>query len=364
MAQPFDQESNFLYLTGIDEPDWRLVVDGVRGHSWLIAPEISEVHRIFDGGLSFDDAKQRSGVDEVIAADGYLELIRRLSKSHKLVHTVGQSPYADQYNFEVNPSTERNRQMLSRYFTTVQDCQKELARLRAIKQPEELVAIKKAVAATMTAFEAIRSRIDEYRFEYEIEADFAHVVRRRGADGCAYDSIVASGANACTLHYSANSSRVSSRQFIIMDMGAQHNGYAADITRTYAKGEPTQRQRLVHAAVETAHRRIIKLIAPSVAVESYQRDVDTIMAEALESIGLPHDTEGVRKYFPHAISHGLGIDVHDSLGSPKFFQEGMVLTVEPGIYIPEEGIGVRIEDDILVTAKGHRNLSAALATGP
>ena len=363
MAHPFTQESNFWYLCGIDEPDWKLVIDGARNHSWLVAPEISEVHRTFDGGLSDGEAKAISGVDEVIAADDYFDLLRRLSRTHKLVYTVGQSSYAEYYNFELNPAIERNKQMLSRHFATVQDCQKELAGLRAIKQPQELTSLNKAVEISVAAFEAIRLGMAEYKNEFEIEADFAHRIRRAGASGCAYDSIVAAGRNACTLHYSTNSSKLGARQLVLMDMGAQYGGYAADITRTYAKGEPTKRQRQVHAAVESAHHRIIDLIGPMVTVESYQKEVDAIMAEALESIGLPHDTDGVRRYFPHAISHGLGIDVHDSLGGPKYFQENMVLTVEPGIYIPEESIGVRIEDDILVTANGRKNLSASLSTG-
>jgi len=175
---------------------------------------------------------------------------------------------------------------------------------------------------------------------------------------------VAAGANACTLHYAHNRSKVMGRQLVLMDVGASYGGYTADITRTYAKGEPTKRQRQVHEAVEAAHHRIIGLIRPMLAVDEYQREVDAIMREAIASLGLPSDDAALRRYFPHAVSHGLGIDVHDSLGSPRFLQAGMVLTVEPGIYLPEEGIGVRIEDDILVTAAGNENLSRRLSTGP
>jgi len=118
----------------------------------------------------------------------------------------------------------------------------------------------------------------------------------------------------------------------------------------------------VHAAVQKAHFAIIDLIRPGVTFKDYQDGTDTIMKEALRSLGLLNTPADYRKYFPHAISHGLGIDVHESLGGYKEFQPGMVLTVEPGIYIPEEGIGVRIEDDILVTEAGNENLSAALST--
>ncbi len=362
-AHSFVQESNFWYLCGIEEPGWLLIIDGTRGHSWLVAPDISETHRTFDGGMSDSEAQQISGVDEVIGSAELLELLRRTARAHPNVYTVGQSSYAEHYNFELNPAIEKNRQLLSRNFTNVQDCTKELASLRAIKQPEEIALIREAVAISVDAFNDIYKKMSSYRHEYEIEAYFAHAVRSSGAQGCAYDSIVAAGKNACTLHYSKNTSKLVSRQLVLMDMGAQYNGYAADITRTYAKAEPTKRQKEVHLAVETAHHRIIKLIEPMLSVESYQRSVNDIMCESLASIGLASDEAGLRRYFPHAISHGLGIDVHDSLGGPKYFAENMVLTVEPGIYIPEESIGVRIEDDILITKSGNTNLSAKLSTG-
>lgn len=362
-AHAFIQESNFWYLTGIDEPDWALVIDGTRGHSWLIAPTVSEVRRIFDGGLSNEQALAISGVDEVIAAETISTVLKQLTRTHKLAYTVGSPQYSDHFNFEPNPAPERTRQLLLRHFMTVEDCRKELSQMRAIKQPEELAAIDKAISVSISAFKNIRSNIKNYKYEYEIEADFSRDIRFKGAQGCAYESIVAGGINACTLHYSKNTEKLGNRKLVLMDMGAQYGGYAADITRTYAKGEPTKRQQQVHKAVEEAHYKIISLLGPMVAVETYQQDVDKIMTEAMVSIGFGSDIETLRRYMPHAISHGLGIDVHDSLGGPKYFKENMVLTVEPGIYIPEEGIGVRIEDDILVTATGRKNLSASLSTG-
>jgi Xaa-Pro aminopeptidase len=141
------------------------------------------------------------------------------------------------------------------------------------------------------------------------------------------------------------------------------DGYAADITRTYAVGTPTDRQRAVHAAVETAHKAILALLKPGLSFAAYLSEVDQIMKQSLDSIGLLKTDSDYHRYFPHAISHGLGLDVHESLGGHEALKPGMILTVEPGIYIPEEKIGVRIEDDILITEDGHRNLSGALPTG-
>jgi Xaa-Pro aminopeptidase len=217
----------------------------------------------------------------------------------------------------------------------------------------------------MSAFEEVKASLDSLAYEYEVEAEFSYLFRRSGAKGHSYDPIVASGKNACTLHYGANNAKMKKRDLLLLDIGARHEGYAADITRTYALGEPTKRQREVHAAVQQAQADIIKLLRPDLSVEQYQRDVDGIMTRALMSLGLmksESDEANFHKYFPHAVSHGLGVDVHESLGAPRVFQPGMLLTVEPGIYIPEEGIGVRIEDDILITEKGRTNLSARLST--
>lgn len=362
-AYSFTQESNFWYLCGVEEPDWVLVMDGAQSHSWLIMPDVDDVHRTFDGSLSASEAKRISGVDQVVTADEGMTLLRTLAKRHGLVRTIDQPSHAEYFNFSLNPSIMKHRQMLERTFQQVQDCRKELAKLRAVKQPAEVKMIQKAVDVTIKAFEEVHKNLPTYKNEFEIEAVMGYAMRMNGADGHAYDPIVASGINACTLHYGHNRSTVRVHELVLMDVGAQFGGYAADITRTYAKASPTKRQREIHRAVEDAHNRIIDLISPMKSVEEYQKDVDLIMSEALRSIGLAHDETGVRRYMPHAVSHGLGIDVHDSLGAPKHFKEGMVLTVEPGIYVPEEKIGVRIEDDILVTASGRKNLSGRLSTG-
>ena len=225
--------------------------------------------------------------------------------------------------------------------------------------------MERAIGLTVEAFNAVRSQLSTLQHEYEVEAAFSYHFRRHGAPGHAYDPIVAGGGRACTLHYVANDQPLQTGELLLLDVGARVSGYAADITRTYAIGEPTDRQRAVHAAVQQAHQQIISLLAPGLSVRAYHDSVDDIMKQALVGLGLMHDLAddaSYRRYFPHAISHGLGVDVHDSLGGPDVLKEGMVLTVEPGIYIPEEAIGVRIEDDILITADGARNLSAALST--
>lgn len=365
MAFGFEQEANFWWLTGIEAADWWIIIDAGRGKSWLVAPRVSEMHQIFDGSLSAKEALTISGADDVLPREDAKNLLRDLAKKHSVAYTLGEQPHAEHFDFMLNPAPKKLYDQLERTFNSVQDCRKTLAKLRAIKQPGEITRIKKAIKLTVDAFDHAKQLLEAAKYEYEIEAEFSYFFRTRGAKGHAYDPIVAGGKNACTLHYVENNAKLKPHSLLLLDIGARHHGYAADITRTYAIGEPTKRQRDVHAAVAQAQAQIIALLQPNLLVEEYQKQVDLIMTETLLSLGLMHgrdDETNYRKYFPHAVSHGLGVDVHDSLGGPRLLQPGMVLTVEPGIYIPEESIGVRLEDNILITEKGHINLSARLST--
>lgn len=364
-AARFQQESNFWWLCGIEASDWWLIIDGARRKSWLVSPKISPSHEIFDGHLSSEKAKRSSGVDDVISSDEALKMLRDLARRHSMVYTLGEHPYGEYMDFTFNPAPKKLYDQLNRIFNSVQDCRPDLTSLRAIKQPEEIIAIKKAVALTTEAFKQTKQMLPSLRYEYEVEAEFSYHLRRHGASGHAYEPIVASGKNACTLHYVNNNAKLKRHQLLLLDIGGRYHGYAADISRTYGIGAITHRQQAVHAAVQAAHQTIIAELRPGKLISEFQQAVDTIMLEALVELGLvknKNDQAAIRRYFPHAISHGLGLDVHDSLGAPKVFKAGMVLTVEPGIYIKEEGIGVRIEDDILITKTGYSNLSKALST--
>jgi len=356
----FEQEANFWYLTGIDSPGWKLIID--HEESWLIAPDVDDIHQIFDGSMTQQEAKRISGVDTVLTCSEGESLLLELSKKYTAIYSLGEDPHKDHYDFVMNPGPVLLYKKLQETFESVKDCRKVLASLRAIKQPVEIEAMRRAIELTVGGFNKVNANMHNYSHEYGIEADFTHYFRSNGASGHAYDPIVAAGKNACTLHYDKNQAALENGQLILLDVGARVDGYAADITRTYAYGEITDRQRAVHVVVEKAHREIIELLKPNLNVKEYFDTVDDIMKEALDELGLIKTPSDYRKYFPHSISHGLGIDVHDSLGGPETFQPGMVLTVEPGIYIPEEGIGVRIEDDILITETGYENLSIGLPT--
>jgi len=363
-AVPFRQEANFWYLTGVEYADWRLVIDGDEGKTWLIAPDINEVQQLFDGSLSPEIAKSISGVDSVIGSREGKELLLKLAKKHRTVHSLVPPPSGKHIGFMRNPAPEILYQDLSKMFSAVKDSRKVLARLRAVKLPVEIEIMQRAAQVSAEAFEDVKSKLQTRRYEYEVEAEIGYYYRRHNADH-AFEPIVASGKNACTLHYVANAAKLQSRQLVLIDSGARLDGYSADITRTHTTGEPTARQRAVHEAVRSAEGQITALIRPGTAIKAYTESVDAIMKEVLVSLGLMRSkssTTAYRRYFPHAISHGLGIDVHEGLGGFSEFLPGMVLTVEPGVYIPEESIGVRVENTILVTDSASKNLTGDLST--
>ena len=365
MESRFVQEGNFWYLTGVEFPDWWLIIDSKRAKSWLVEPDIDEMHRLFTESLDSEDAKKRSGISDVLSRDQAMSMLRTAAKTHQLVYTVGAPAYHDHFGFTLNPAPHDMRQMLERMFAKVDDFRLELARIRAIKQPIEIDMIQAAIDVTAKALTDVKGALGSYKHEYQIEADLGHAFRYGGGQGHAFDPIVASGANATVAHYFTNDSPLKKGSFVMLDVGAKLHGYSADITRTYAYGKPTKRMIAVHAAVQSAQAAIIDILKPGLPLEEYQKFVDQTVKEAMVGLNIIESTaddKGYRRHMPHSVSHGLGVDVHDALGRPRVLEPGMVLTVEPGIYLGDEGIGVRIEDDVLITDKGHRNLSAKLPT--
>lgn len=359
-AMAFEQEANFWYLTGIETADWWLIIDGNSGSEWLAAPDMTETQLVFDGSLSDDAASERSGIKTVLTRDEALRRLRELTKRHSVVYTTQQPGHIrDHATFQLNHAQAELKKTLERIFQNVQLCNRELVQLRTIKREPEIKAMTDAIDLTAVAFEAMRRTLSTAKHEYELAAVFDYEFRRRGAKH-AYDPIIAGGSNACTLHYVANAAPLKRRELVLFDIGARVNGYAADISRTYALGTPSKRQQAVHAAVLQAQQECIALLKPGLRFDEYDLAAQALMKAAVRSLGL--DDQHLRDYFPHAMGHGLGIDVHDMLVGYEALQPGMVLTVEPGLYIREEGIGVRIEDDILITEDGHRNLSRRIST--
>ena len=364
----FAQDASFWYLTGIDQPDVLLVMD--KDQEYLIVPELSPVMEFFDGAIDLNLLSERSGIKEIYKSSEGLKKLESRIKKVKHVATLAALPtFEEHYRFYPNPARSYLVSRLKSYNETIEllDIGPHLARLRTIKQPEEINATKKAIAVTEKAIKAAMkpSSLAKYGHEYELEAELTKNIRRLGASGHAFDPIVAGGVNACTLHSISNLSPLNSKDLILVDMGAEVEHYAADITRTYSLSTPSKRQQAVHSAVIDVQEYAINLLKPGVLIKDYERQVELYMGEKLRELGLIKtiNSENVRKYYPSATSHFLGLNVHDVGDYSRPLEAGALITVEPGIYIREEGIGVRVEDDVLITDNGIENLSRSLPKG-
>ncbi len=237
---------------------------------------------------------------------------------------------------------------------------------RLIKTEEEIEVLKKAIKFTNNAFKRVLKFAKPNIVEYEIEAEITHEFIRNGIKSHAYEPIVASGKNACILHYTSNNKVCKNGDLILMDFGAEYNNYAADLSRTIpANGKFTERQKTVYQAVLNVQKKAIKLMVVGKTINILNKEVGEIMQSELIKIGLLSEKDiedkgdkAYKKYYLHGTSHFMGLDVHDVGTKDTKFEPGMVLTCEPGIYIPEENMGIRLEDDILITNSKPINLMA------
>jgi Xaa-Pro aminopeptidase len=243
---------------------------------------------------------------------------------------------------------------------------KILKELRGVKQIDEIEVVQKAIDITHNAFERILKVIRPGIMEYEIEAEVVHSFISQGASGEAYDSIIASGDRARTLHYVANSQECKDGELILMDFGARYGNYCADLTRTVpVNGKFTKRQAEVYNACLHLHDYAKSLLKPGISIIEYTDKVGEEATKTFIGLGIlseadvkneDNENRAYRKYLYHGISHHLGIDVHDLGTRTGPLQPGMLLTVEPGIYIEQEQIGIRIENNVWITESGNKDL--------
>lgn len=344
----FEQDRNFFYLTGINEPGWVLVIDEKKGE-YLIKPSQSDTEKVFNGEPDYQALMKISGINEIID----LASAKKRLKTYKSLQSI-INPNKKIANVYTNPYPS---EILSALDKKVIDVSKETFVLRSIKQTPEIDQIKNAIVLTSLAFNEAHKKLAELSNEKDIEKILSLSLISNSTEH-AYNPIIASGSNACTLHYNSNDQTLKSKGLVLIDVGARSNYYAADVTRTWELNSINDRQHEVLEATKDAFSQIIRSIKPGLGLESYQKTVEEIMLEAISSLKLPSDK--IATYFPHSISHGLGLDVHDPIAGYSSFQPGMVITVEPGIYITKEGIGVRWEDDILITTDGVENLSGMI----
>ena len=360
----FRQDADFWYLTGIDEPDIILVMKGT--DEFLIVPDRPAIREAFDGVVDYGPLSRRSGIRTVLDGKAGWERLNKNLKKAGRVSTPAGHEYTERHGIYPNPA----RSVLAARMKGVggrlklNDISSELARLRMIKQSPELKAMQAAIDITMDSIkDALKpAKRKKYGNEYEIEAEVTAGFRRRGAGSYSFEPIIAGGKRACTLHNVANDSALKPGELVIIDVGAEVEHYAADITRTVSLGEPTKRQQEVHAAVIDVQNFALSLLKPGIKLQDYEKQVRHRMGEKLCELDLlkSNTPKNVAKFYPHGTSHFIGLEVHDAGDYKRPLEPGMVVSCEPGIYIPKEGIGIRIEDDVLITKTGNKVLSSKL----
>lgn len=361
----FRQDSNFWYLTGLQIPDALLVID--KNKEYIILPEMSPVDEVLGAPPDVQYAIERSGIQDVMSLkQGWPLLAKRLKKVQHAATFSAAPVYAKHYGFYTNPARRSLIKKMRAENPDIEllDLRQHLMRMRMIKQPQELAAMQCAIDITIETMKEIEQKLSSYSHEYEIEAELSYGFRKRGASGHAFSPIVASGKNTCHIHYQANSDVLGDAKLLYIDTGAEVENYSADITRTYILREPAKRERAVLAAVEEVAEYAHSNIRPGITIRENEKLVEQFMGEKLRELNLIKtiNSESVRKYYTHSCSHYLGLDTHDTGDYDAPLDENMVLTIEPGIYIPEENIGFRVEDDVVVTKTGIKVLSEKLYT--
>ncbi|HUD10159.1 MAG TPA: Xaa-Pro aminopeptidase [Candidatus Saccharimonadales bacterium] len=366
-AFAFHQDRSFWYLTGVDEPDILLVID--KDEEYLIVPGREFVREKFDGAVDVSGLTRRSGITKILDEKGGWDHLGATLKENKHIGTLIASPkYVDFWGMYTNPARAELIKKLKMINSKIKllDIRLLVARMRMIKQKPELEAIQQAIDITNQTLNAViePTQLAKYTNEYQVEADITHGFRWRGASGHGFSPIVASGKRGCTLHSVTNDGDLTKGDLITIDVGAEVDHYTADITRTVSfNGQPSKRQQAVYEAVLEAQEYAFSLLKPGVLIKDYEKLMEIFIGKQLRELKVIKTLkrDAIRNFFPHATSHFLGLDAHDAGDYEQPLAPGVVLAVEPGIYIPEESIGVRIEDNVVITKTGNKVLSRELA---
>ena len=368
---PFRQNNDLLYLSGVDQEESILVIfpqaNNPKHREILFVKETSELIAIWEGEkLNKASATKQSGIETIYWLTDFEQVFHGLAIEAERIYL--------------------NQNEHLRAVTTVQTCDDRfraeckakypdheyerlapiMSTLRPIKSQLELDVMQQACDITEKGFRRILDFVKPGVMEYEIEAEFAHEFLRNRSRGFAYTPIIASGYNACVLHYIENNMECKAGDVILMDVGSEYANYASDMTRCVpVSGKFTDRQKDVYNAVLRVMKGATSMLVPGTDHEEYHGEVGKMMESELIGLGLIDKTDvanqdkanpAYKKYFMHGTSHHIGLDVHDIESRSTPFSEGMVLTVEPGIYIPDENLGIRLENDVLITKDGQHDL--------
>ena len=367
----FKQNSDLFYLTGVDQEDTALIIfpdcPNAAYKEMLFIKETSETIKVWDGAkLTPEQASEQTGINSVF---WHHDLWRTI---HPIL-LMAENVYIDlNENDRFANKVQYNGLTIAEYVRNtypghiIKRSAPIMAHLRMHKEPEEIELLKEAVRITKLGLDRILRFTKPGVYEYEIEAELIHEFIRNRGTGFSFEPIIASGANACVLHYLENNAQVKDGDLLLCDFGVEYANYCSDITRCFpSNGKFSKRQGEIYTAVLNVHKAAGGFMKAGKSLPTYHDEICDVMNEELIKIGLltsadvKKNKKSFLKYFMHGTSHHLGLDVHDVMHRYEgTFEVGNVLTIEPGIYVPEEGIGVRIENDIVITKTGIEDLMA------
>jgi len=364
---PFEQHRNIFYLTGVDQEESILLIfpDAKQEahREVLFVKETNDHIAIWEGAkLSKLQATASSGIKTVYWLEEFQSIFSRLMEESTHFYYNNNEHYRQAVEMETRE--DRFLKMVKSSYPAHKMVPNFpiMEALRGVKESEEISLIKTACDITEKGFNRVLGFVKPGVMEYEIEAEYTHEFLRNRSKGFAYTPIIASGYNACVLHYIDNNQECKDGDLLLMDVAAEYANYSSDMTRTVpVNGRFTARQKAVYQAVLNVKNQATKLLVPGTMWDAYHVEVGKLMTSELLGLELINKVDvqnedpkwpAYKKYFMHGTSHHMGLDTHDfgALKSPM--QANMVFTVEPGIYIPEENMGIRLEDDVVIQAKG------------
>jgi len=360
-AYLFTPDRNFYYLTGVDEQDIILLL--VKGKEetkqilFIKKPDL-ELEKWIGKSIRAGEAKEKGAFRQIKYIEDFEDTLQGVLFKDG-IERLYLDLERDKFSQRLTQEEEFAKEIKDKYpDKIIKNSYSLVSELRMIKSSEEIENIRKAIKITIDGVNELMKNSKAGMKEFELEAYFDFHCKRNGTKDLAFKTIAASGINATVLHYADNDSEIKDGDLVLFDLGAQYEYYNADITRTFpVNGKFTDRQKQVYEAVLRVNKKVIEELKPGINFKEINNKATEMIAEECIKLGLIKDAEEVRKYYWHSIGHSLGLDTHDVGKRETLLKPGMIYTVEPGIYIEEEGIGIRIEDDVLITEKGYEVLT-------
>jgi len=366
---PFEANRNFFYLTGLRRDRMILVMDKAfkEPKTTLFIEEADPtVVRWTGKKVSVEEAKEITGIDNVLFIDSFEGMMSRIMTREDVEYLYFDC-YREQYDDMPDYNTLKAKEFASKYLgVTIKNLHPIVAEMRMQKDADEVALIKEAVRVTDEGLKNVLKNLKPEQKEYQAQANFEYIVHYLGGERPSFATIAGSGMNGTMLHYETNRDTCKDGDLLLLDLGTKWEGYCSDITRTYpVNGKYSERQRQVYDIVLKANRAVAEAAKPGMTTMELNDICKKVLAEGCIELGLIKEEKEIGKYYMHGVSHHLGIDVHDvTVASNAKLRPGAVITNEPGLYIDEWEIGIRIEDDLLITEDGCEVLSEGIMRDP